>query len=433
MEAEAVSRGKVHVWQNGLCITYLLRLRQMETFLQRNGFSTDVSLEEADMVLIGACAAFLPYFDLFKRRVDAAAALNKRIVVYGCLPIVDARFYRATVPQGTVFIPAISPQRIERDLDGLKVRFDSIPPAIDFRREDYATFDPGKKYIAIQEGCTQACVYCPHKLSIGRPRSLSMAAVLEQVGRACREGAHTIVLEGNDGGSWGLDLSPPQTYEHLLTGILAAGSGFNIHVGNFAPKWFRRYPGVFRNSRIMDIKSPIQTASPDLLRRMGRDGFIVELGPIMDRLKAVNPALVRRTEIIIGLPTETDEDFERTLAFTSAHFDRVACFTYDYHPSTVVASRKMPLLDDATIASRVLRAMAHFGRHPECVAAFDNRGRVCAKITQMPSGADTEEQAHRINEVLRLSDDFGVAKGYLSPGEYYWAGERPGDPSQPVA
>lgn len=373
----------VHMWHSGMCISYLLRFRQMENYLRANGWQIADSPEGADMVLIGACAAFLPYFPRYAEQV-AKTSPETKLVVYGCLPTVNRDFYKESTPDNATFIHTRRPERLEEVLATHQdevVPWEGFPMPTEFRMEDYADYTPRRRFVLIQEGCSEKCVYCPHRIGIGRERSRPLEDVVEDVRQAVEAGGDWIVLEGNNSGSWGLDFDPQQTFPDLMDGIWSLDGDFEVHVGDFAPHWVRRYGEVLFPERVTDIKIPIQTTSARLLKLMGRDPYVVGMAPLLQKLRQRKPDLVLRTEIIIGFPSETDEEFMDTLEFVAEHFTRVGCFSFDLHPYTRVAHMGLEMTDDETIARRIKMGMEFFADKTGVTASFDDRGRVMANVT----------------------------------------------------
>lgn len=372
---------RFYMWQNGMCITYLWRFKQIEDFFIANGWELVDNPTQADVIIIGACASFLPFFDKYAEKIKSVVPLGKKLVVYGCLPVINKEFCTNITPNVDLYIPPRYPWRVERLIENPKVCWSEIPVCSQFRKIDYRDYDPGKRYIIIQEGCNEGCIFCPHRLAIGREKSRSIEEILGQVRRDVDEKARILVLDGNNAGSWGLDLTPKQTYAELLKSVLDISGNCEIYAYDVAPRWICKYEKALKDPRITEMKIPIQTTSFRLLRLMGHpDSYIHQMAPILKALRKRNGCLTLRTEIIIGFPTETEEELLDTLKFVNEYFDRVSCFSFDLHPSTKIAKMKLPFIDDSVIEKRVELAMNFFKDKPHITAVFDSRGRICANV-----------------------------------------------------
>ena len=372
---------KFYMWQNGMCITYLTKFNQMEGFLIENGYIPTQDMHEADIVILGACASFLPYFDTYKERLSMTHP-RQAVVVYGCIPIVDPKFFKATAPEIALFIPPKTPERIAEIVPNQKIAWKDIEISSVFRRADYTHYDPRKRFIVIQEGCNEKCIHCPHRVAIGKEKSYPREKIISQIKRdVLNSGTRTFVLEGENSGAWGQDLKPRLTYKDLLEDILAITGSCDIHLSNISPKWLLHYGEAFMHPRITNIKIPIQTVSSRLLSLMGRDPCVRQTAQLLKKMRKANNKLILRTEIIIGYPTSTDEELIDTMEFVSEHFHKVACFSFDYHPHTEIASREIPLLPDDVVKDHIHKAMAFFSGKRNIEAVFDDRGKLCAEIT----------------------------------------------------
>lgn len=363
------------VWQSTMCPSYLLHLRKIARFLSLNGWREVPDMDAAEVVLVGACAGFLASFDMFRERMGPLRGAGRRVVVYGCLPKVDPAFYAAEAPPDVITIPSRHPERAEGLVDEVTVPFADLPDESAFRPEDTADPDPTRRYVVVQEGCTEHCAYCPHKIGIGSAASRPLEDIVALVERDAAAGARSYYIDGNDSGSWGVDMAPPRAFPELVDALLAAAPQAQLQFGNIAPKWFRVYGQTLADAlthpRITNVKVPIQTTSERLLRLMRRDPFVRGLSPFLSRMRGGNPALRLRTDIIVGLPTETTAELADTLAFVAEHFHRVAVHRFDLHPRTLVARMQIPHLTAEEQDERMRMALAFFAEHPQVDARFD--------------------------------------------------------------
>lgn len=378
------SPGRVYMWQNNMCISYTLVFKRFEDFFIANGWEIADDPGLADCLVLGACAGFLPQIDDYMEKIGLLNTLDKNTVIYGCLPKVTPQDFKASTPRFDLFVPPQHPEHIEKLIPDAKVRWAEIADRGIFRKEDYRRYDLGKRFLVVQHGCEAKCVYCPHKIGMGPRISRPRDEVLGLARRALDEGAHTLFLEGMDSGSYGTDFEPALTYLDILNPILEMPGDFQVHIGQFGANWVLHYGqelvDAFSNPRVTDIKIPIQAVSPRLLKLMGRDPRVLELGPLLSELRSRNPKLVLRTDLIIGFPTETPAELNRTLEFVARHFTEVAVFGFELHPNTKIARMHLPMIDQYEVDRRVQHAVEYLGQYPNIIT--HRGGQVCETLIE---------------------------------------------------
>ncbi|HEY3417846.1 MAG TPA: radical SAM protein [Armatimonadota bacterium] len=372
MRVDGTTTGqRVHLWQNLMCLSYLMELKKMEDFFQANGCQVVDAPEEADWVIVGACAAFHNQIDDFFTKLDELTSLPAQVAVYGCVPKVATERYAEVNSRVAFFMDTKSPHLVERVVPDCRVKWNQIPDADGFRMVDYRKYDPTKKYVIIQHGCNAKCVFCPHSKGIGPQQSLSRERVLGNIRRSLTDGARSILLEGRDAGSWGTDLQPAETFPDLLQSILAIDQDFKLLLNQLGANWVIRYQDalldLLLDRRVVDVHIPIQTSSNRLLKVMGREPGVRELQPFMEALRERTDRPILRTDVMIGFPTETEEEFKDTMAFVNEYFDEVACYGFELHQNTEVAQMGLPFHEHAVIEDRVQRALAMIKNNPRMV------------------------------------------------------------------
>jgi tRNA A37 methylthiotransferase MiaB len=359
------------MWQNLMCVTYLMIFKRMEDFFLANGAEIVDSADDADWVLIGACGAFYGQIDHFFDELERFARGGARVVVYGCLPRISPERYRGARDSVAFYVDTRHPEEVARMLPEVIVPWSRIPDSDGFRMVDYRHFDPAKKYVTVQEGCNSKCVFCPHINGIGPQRSTPAKQVVELIRRHLEGGAETILLEGRDIGSWGTDLEPARTFPDLLEEILALPGDFALLINQLGANWAIRYQDrlldLLIDPRVCDVHIPIQTVSDRLLGLMGREPGVRRLEGFLGRLRGRSSRTVLRTDIMIGFPTETEEEFAETLQFVADYFDEVAYYGFELHPNTPVAGMGLPFCTPDLIQRRVDRAAAFIEKTPRLV------------------------------------------------------------------
>lgn len=195
--------------------------------------------------------------------------------------------------------------------------------------------------LKIQDGCDQFCTYCRVPFARGPSRSRPRRSVLEQAQKIVSLGYKEIVLTGIHLGLYGVDLDPPLTLAQISEEIANIEGLLRLRISSVDPheitddliELVASNPVVCRHIHI-----PLQSGSDDVLRRMGRNYNTAEFKTIVDKLRKRVPEIAITTDIMVGFPGETEEDFLQSLNFVqSVCFSKVHVFQYSRRAETKAA------------------------------------------------------------------------------------------------
>jgi len=190
-------------------------------------------------------------------------------------------------------------------------------------------------YIRISNGCLGYCTYCAKKIATGTLRSKVLSDVLDEFKSKRTSPGGVFYLISEDSGCYGADIGT--NIAELLKEIFYAGNGFNfkLAITNFNAHWFKRYypqikEGLVNNrDKILYLQVPIQSGSNKVLQLMNRPYRIEEIEEYIVDLKKSAPGLAITTDIIVGFPGESENDFEDTKNFLSrVRFNYADIFAY---------------------------------------------------------------------------------------------------------
>jgi threonylcarbamoyladenosine tRNA methylthiotransferase MtaB len=209
-----------------------------------------------------------------------------------------------------------------------------------------AVKDKTRAFLKIQEGCNQYCTYCIIPYARGKVRSRALHNIVEEVGRLSKNGFKEIVLTGIHLGSYGVDLEG----QSLIEAIEATGAVEGIErvrVGSLEPRsitddFLKRVAQV--EAFCPHFHLSLQSGSDGVLKRMKRRYTAEEYYESVVKIRQVFPEASITTDIIVGFPLETDEEFEETLAFVQrVNFHQIHVFKYSIREGTPAAL--MPQVD----------------------------------------------------------------------------------------
>lgn len=196
--------------------------------------------------------------------------------------------------------------------------------------------------IKIQDGCNQFCSYCRVPYARGRSRSRHPQNVIDHVESVVRGGFKEIVLTGIHLGLYGRDLNPPVTLESIIRQIADIPGVLRLRLGSIEPHEItdQLLELVANNPVVCEhLHIPLQSGSDRILERMRRSYTTGEYREIVEKVRAEVPELAVTTDIIVGFPGETEQDFLETMEFAEEMgFSRLHVFKYSKREGTPAAS-----------------------------------------------------------------------------------------------
>jgi threonylcarbamoyladenosine tRNA methylthiotransferase MtaB len=224
--------------------------------------------------------------------------------------------------------------------------------------------------VKIQEGCDQVCAYCIVPRVRGRERSLAPDEVVEEVGRNVVAGCKEVVLTGTQLGSYGFDL-PDMDLTGLLERIVAETDVARLRISSLQPQDVdRRLLDLWSDRRLCPhFHLPLQSGSDAVLRRMRRRYTASAYTEAVERVREAIPDVSITTDIIVGFPEETEEEFEETRALCErVGFANLHVFPYSARPGTSAAryggkvSARVKSRRTQTLLALAKTQAAEFGR-----------------------------------------------------------------------
>lgn len=376
---------KFFTYNEGTCIRLKLFGEDIKKLFILNGWQESIE-NDADYILINTCS-FLAvkekYFVKFIRKKSNSLLAGQRLIVFGCLP--------ATNPEAILRINKniiLFKRNLNEIVDffqfkNKKIRLSSIVSnhlslknrlinflnyflmhneAIYYRLKKNKVF-----HLKISEGCLGRCAYCSEKFTTIH-RSRKIKEIIKEFKKGLRMGFKYFALNSDDTAAFGTDNN--EKFADLLSKILDHKTDFKLAVTEFNPRGLMecRVVDMFVSPKIIFVTIPIQSGSQRILNLMHRPYLIKEIIPRIKALKRMNPAIMINTHIIVGFPTETKEDFDKTLAlFDENIFDRVKIFEYNDRPGT--ESNQM----DGKISEKVKKRRTNKLRRKILYSAFKTR------------------------------------------------------------
>ena len=191
--------------------------------------------------------------------------------------------------------------------------------------------------IKIQEGCNQICSYCIIPYVRGREKSVEPNEIISKINNASRNNIKEVVLTGTQLGNYGFDLNNTNLKE-LIRQVLINTSIERIRVSSLQPKEIdNELLDIWKsNNRLCPhFHLPLQSGSDQILKKMRRRYSSEEFIQITSLIKKYLPQASITTDVIVGFPSEKEEDFENTLyTINKSNLNNLHVFPYSVRPKT---------------------------------------------------------------------------------------------------
>ena len=334
------------------CDKNLVDTENMLGILKNKGFEFTDDEWEADIIAINTCCfigdakqeSINTILEMAEHKKDARC---KVLVVAGCLAHRYQDEIIKEIPEVDAFVGTSSYDKIadminsvleEKGISNFVEDANRMPMV----EADRIVTTPGYyEYLKIAEGCDKHCTYCVIPKVRGSFRSFPIEYLVNQTKKLVEGGVKEIILVAQETTLYGVDLYGKKSLPKLL----------HNHGLIEGLEWIRIlycYPEEINDELIEAIKNepkvchyldmPIQHASDNILKRMGRRTSKQELTDIVAKLRREIPDIALRTTLITGFPGETDVDHEEVMQFIDeCEFDRLGVFTYSREEDTVAA------------------------------------------------------------------------------------------------
>jgi tRNA-2-methylthio-N6-dimethylallyladenosine synthase len=324
--------------------------------LEADGYEPTTSDADADLIVINTCSVRERAEDKLYTRLGEiraeASALGRRpqVAVAGCVAQQEGERLLKRDPS----IDVIVGTQATKQLPALLARArEPMAGAVDVNPYEDVSFplgmakpsDPVRAWVTIIEGCNEFCSFCVVPYTRGHERMRPVADILAEVARAAASGRIEVQLLGQIVNHYQAPDDPTCDFAELLTRVSAIDGIRRIrfasphprHASDRLIKVLRDDPKVCRHFHL-----PVQSGSDRVLKAMRRRYTRDEYLALVSRLRAAVPGISVSTDMIVGFPGETDEDFDLTMSLTrEARFQFMYSFKYSPRPNTL-ADKRLP-------------------------------------------------------------------------------------------
>ena len=291
----------------------------MAGILAENNVDIVDVIDDADVIIVNTCYVKLPTESKIINRIKTIQKdfPDKKLIVGGCMVEVDPKKLDNAGPNCSW----IGPHQLNHIVDVVNDTVEGkVSRVYGFSKDSKVCVpkirqDPLIHVIQICEGCLGNCTYCCTRLARGSLHSYPIADIVEEAKAAIADGCVEIQLTAQDTSAFGKDSG--EKLSDLIKEVANLKGDFKVRVGMMHPKNIDmdledlidafKLPNIYRF-----IHLPIQSGSNKVLKEMKRNHTVEEYKYIVNRFREEIPDLTIATDIIVGYPTETEEDFMKT-------------------------------------------------------------------------------------------------------------------------
>ena len=388
--------------------------------LKLRGYRRVESKEDAGLILLNTCSirdkAEQKVFSELGRLREMKKERELKIGVCGCVAQQEGEQILARAPWVDFVMGPGNVGHLDEVLDGGR------NVAVDFpedRKYDYLHVDrshPTKAWVTIIEGCNKNCTFCIVPTTRGREVSRPFDELVHEVRAAVATGRVEIELLGQTVNAYrcpvtGRDFGALLSAVAEVPGVarLRFMTSHPVEVGDSMIAAMRDHANI---SRYLHL--PVQSGSSRILRRMKRLYTRERYLETIARIRAVVPEIHFSTDLIVGFPGETEEDFLETLSLVEeVRYGSLFAFTYSPRPGT--PSLKIgPAVDHAVASERLQRLFELHERHKrERLEGYE--GRVLPVLYEGPSRHDPDVLSGRTDDnwVVNFAGDPATPVGSM--------------------
>ena len=314
------------------------------SIIERYGHQRTDNPKKADMILVNSCSvrenaedraiARLAQYKGYKKNDDVKLGL------LGCVPARGKEKLQQKYPFIDILLGPDSYRKFDEILDNQHLPFGHTQLS---KQELYDDIEPHRDndlnaWISIMRGCNQFCSYCIVPFTRGRERSRPMKSILKRARNIAQKGIPQITLLGQNVNAYHCE---GKVFSDVLEGVAQVDGIRRIrfmspHPSDFTTEMLKvmsKYDNICNH-----IHLPLQSGSTKILEAMNRTYTKEEYLELVDEIKSIIPEIALTTDVIVGFPGESNQDFADTIdVMKKVEFDNAFMFQYSPRPGTYAA------------------------------------------------------------------------------------------------
>ena len=359
IEANIIRDKKLYAGRKYYLKTYGCQMNVHDSELIRNilegiGFIETDKMEGSDIVILNTCAirenAHDKVFGFLGRCKHEKEKNNPNMIIAICGCMAQEPGVCDEIQKKHKYIDLVFgthnmhelPNYLINKMDNTDFEVESIEGNV-IENLNYTRDSKISAWVNIMYGCDKFCTYCIVPYTRGKQRSRKSERILDEIDKLKQEGYKEITLLGQNVNAYGKDLEGEITFANLLESVAKKGIErirfVTSHPWDFTDDMIdviAKYPNIMPY-----IHLPLQSGSTEILKRMGRRYTKEEYIELYKKIKEKMPGVAITTDIIVGFPGETEEDFEETIdVVNTCQFDGAFTFVFSPREGTPAARIK---------------------------------------------------------------------------------------------
>jgi len=319
---------KIGVFNLG-CAKNLVDAEKLMTYLQAEGYGFTQDFKEADLVIVNTCGFINDAIEESLNTIDYALSNHAKVIVTGCL----GKNKALILEKHPKVLAVTGPDSLQETLEAVHR---ILPPVKKHSCQEDLTLSGGVKltpshyaYLKIAEGCDHPCTFCIIPQIRGALKSRPLEAIIKEASSLRDQGVKELLVIAQDTSTYGLDLKNNRSIVDLAEALSDLGMWIRLHYLYPHPHLDALVKLMSQGKILPYLDVPLQHAHPEILKRMKRPNFTINMLDKINQWRDLCPEIAIRSTFIVGFPGETDAHFEHLLDFLEqAKLDRVGAFQY---------------------------------------------------------------------------------------------------------
>lgn len=315
--------------------------------LLANGYEKALDDRQADIVIINTCTVTNTANNKSLKMIRHAIRNNRNaiIIVTGC----SAQVYHKQIMEidgVSIIIGTVGKSQILKYIDEYKKNKEQIIDVknntnILFEEMKLNNFDKTRAFVKIQDGCNNFCSYCIIPFTRGSVRSRNKDEIINEIKTLINYGHHEIVLTGIHTGNYGEEFDN-YDFASLLSDLVKIQGLDRLRISSIEVTELNdRVLSILEKEKVLvsHLHIPLQAGTDKILKAMNRKYDTKYFKEKIDKIRTIRPDISISTDVIVGFPGETEEDFIESMDFiNSMKFSKIHVFPYSKREGTKAAT-----------------------------------------------------------------------------------------------